>query len=476
MFSRLRSRLTLLYFLAAVALISLLTLATYQVVRLEFQASNDLVLRYRLAQQLQWQGFPLPEDLEDVGVRWQQRGGVIVEGGAAVSVPHEESGEENEGEDPALEGSPQDLDSFDPDLAPVFVVSSASQILRPVAVNPNLPLRAPYALAAEAALQNGMDLRTITLEDSSAVRLLTYRIPVEGSAQVIQVGRALGDQQRVLDRLLRVLAALGGAGALVLAWGSWWLAGKSVVPAERAWEKQQAFIANASHELRAPLTLIRASADVAQRDLPRQDATWPLLADILSEVDHMATLVDDLLLLSRLDTGRLRLEIQDVRLEGVFAEIDRSAGRVAGERRIQFTCSADPSLAVRADPTRLRQVILILVDNAFQYTPPGGRVELRALADASHVRIEVHDSGPGIDPANLPHVFERFYRSGSNGMERGTGLGLAIAKALAEAQGGTIDLKNAPSTGTLAWIRLPTASAKPSPAGPPGTARPPERP
>ena len=457
MFSHLRPRLTFLYIIAALALISLLAFATYQVVKREFQASNDLALRYRLAQQLQWQGFPLPADLANVGAEWQQRGGVMVEGGAAVSAPHEESEEENEGEDPALEDSPHDLDSFDADLAPVFVLSSASQILRPVAVNPNLPLRTPYLPATEAALKKGSDLRTIALEDGSLVRLLTYRLPVEGSAQVIQVGRALDDQQRVLDRLLRVLVILGGAGALILACGSWWLAGKSLVPAQQAWEKQQAFIANASHELRAPLTLIRASAEVAQRDLPRNDAKWPLLADVLSEIDHMSTLVDDLLMLSRLDTGRLRMEIQDIRLEALFSEIDRSAGRVAAERKIRFRCAADPSLNVRGDPTRLRQVILILVDNAFHYTPAGGSVELRARAHESQVRIEIEDTGPGIDPADLPHVFERFYRSGSNGAARGSGLGLAIAKALVEAQAGTIDLENAPSTGTVARIELPAA-------------------
>jgi signal transduction histidine kinase len=455
--SRLRTRLTLLYSLAALALISLLTFATYQVVRLEFQASNDLALRYRLAQQLQWQGFPLPDELANVGVEWQQRGGQIVEGGAAVAAPLEESEEENEEEDESLEGSPEDLDSFDADLAPLFVLSSASQILRPVAVNPNLPLRAPYAPAAEAALVRGSDLRTIALEDGSLVRLLTYRLPVEGSDQVIQVGRALTDQQRVLDRLLRVLAVLGGAGALVLACGSWWLAGKTLVPAQQAWEKQQAFIANASHELRAPLTLIRASAEVAQRGLPRRDAGWPLLADILDEIDHMATLVDDLLLLSRLDAGRLRIEIQDIRLQALFSEIDRSAGRVAAERQVQLVIAADPALTLRADPTRLRQVILILIDNALRFTPAGGRVEVRALSQPTQVQIEVQDSGPGIDPADLPHVFERFYRSSSNESPRGTGLGLAIAKAMVEAQAGTIELANGPSLGTVARIRLPSA-------------------
>jgi signal transduction histidine kinase len=455
--SRLRTRLTLLYSLAALALISLLTFATYQVVRLEFQASNDLALRYRLAQQLQWQGFPLPDELAGVGADWHARGGEIVEGGAAVEPPHEESEEENEEEDPSLEGSPQDLDSFDADLASLFVVSSASQVLRPVAVNPNLPLRAPYAPAAEAALTRGSDLRTIALEDGSLVRLLTYRLPVEGSEQVIQVGRTLADQQRVLDRLLRVLAILGGVGALVLASGSWWLAGKTIVPAQQAWEKQQAFIANASHELRAPLTLIRASAEVAQRDLPRGDARSPLLADILGEIDHMSTLVDDLLLLSRLDSGRLRIEIQDIRLQTLFSEIERSAGRVAAERQVQLLMTADPALILRGDPTRLRQVILILIDNAFRFTPAGGSIEVRARAFESQVRIEVQDSGPGIDPADLPHVFERFYRSASNESPRGTGLGLAIAKAMVEAQAGTIELANAPSMGTVARITLPAA-------------------
>lgn len=92
-----------------------------------------------------------------------------------------------------------------------------------------------------------------------------------------------------------------------------------------------------------------------------------------------------------------------------------------------------------------------------RHTPAGGTVGLRARAHENQVGIEVQDSGPGIDPADLPHVFERFYRSGANGAARGTGLGLAIAKAPAEAQSGTIDLENAPSTGTVARIILQTA-------------------
>lgn len=455
MFRNLRLQLTSLYILASLALIALLALGAYLVVKREFQANIDRALRYRMAQQLQWQGFPLPEDLASVGLEWSSRSGALVEGGAAVLVLDEESEFESEEEDPELEDTPFDLDSFDADLAPLFVVSSASQTLRPVAVNPNLPLTAPYAPAAEAALQAGSDLRTTHLEDGTVLRLLTYRLPTSGPPQVIQVGRTMEDQQRVLDGLLRMLAILGGLGALALASGSWWLAGKSLIPAQRAWEKQQAFIANASHELRAPLTLVRASAEVAQRGMPEQDARRGLLADVLSEVDHMAALVDDLLLLSRLDAGRLKLESQNIELGLLMAEIERTVGRVAEKQAVTLTHRIEQGLAVRGDPTRFRQVLLILLDNALRHTPSGGTVEIRARGSTSRAQIEVHDSGPGIDPQDLPHVFERFYRSNHRGADAGSGLGLAIAKGLIEAQGGTISLENALPSGTLARIELP---------------------
>ena len=455
MFRNLRLQLTSLYILASLALIALLAFGAYLVVKREFQANIDLALRYRMAQQLQWQGFPLPDDLADIGFEWATRSGTLVEGGAAVLVSEEEREHEEEGEDPALEGSPFDLDSFDADLAPLFVVSSASQSLRPVAVNRNLPLTAPYAPAAEAALQTGSDLRTTYLEDGTALRLLTYRLPTNGPPQVIQVGRTLEDQQRVLDGLLRMLAVLGGAGALALASGSWWLAGKSLLPAQRAWEKQQAFVANASHELRAPLTLVRASAEVAQRQLPTDDSRRALLSDVLSEVDHMSALVDDLLLLSRLDAGRLHLERTRLDVQPLLEELERSMGRVAEASQVTFSTTAEDGLTMMVDPTRARQVLLVLLDNALQHTPPGGSVHMDARRMASRVRIDVRDTGPGIDPQDLPHVFERFYRSNQRGVESGTGLGLAIAKGLVEAQGGTILLENASPTGTLARVELP---------------------
>jgi signal transduction histidine kinase len=265
----------------------------------------------------------------------------------------------------------------------------------------------------------------------------------------------LDDQQRVLDALLRVLFLLGGIGALLIAAGSWWVAGRSMAPAQEAWEKQQTFVANASHELRSPLTVLRASAEVAQRGLDPSDARNELLEDILQEVDHMARLVDDLLLLSRLDAGRLMLAHERIELAPVLEDLGRKIGRLAETGSIQLEVAAPAGLAVLADRTRLRQVLLILLDNAIHHTPGGGRVSLTARSSGRRVEITVTDTGEGIKAADLPHVFERFYRSTGNGDAEGAGLGLAIAKGLTEAQGGTIELLPLPGIGTSARLILP---------------------
>jgi len=129
-------------------------------------------------------------------------------------------------------------------------------------------------------------------------------------------------------------------------------------------------------------------------------------------------------------------------------------GRVAEASQVTFSTTAEDGLTMMVDPTRARQVLLVLLDNALQHTPPGGSVHMDARRMAGRVRIDVRDTGPGIDPQDLPHVFERFYRSNQRGVESGTGLGLAIAKGLVEAQGGTILLENASPTGTLARVEL----------------------
>jgi signal transduction histidine kinase len=455
-FRGLRLRLTLLYTLAAATLVFLMSLVAYAAIEKELQAGVDLALRYRMAQQLQWQGFDLPDELRATGEEWQARQGKPVGPSGVVALAPEEDSE-SEAEDDDVEDTPRDLDEFDADLAPVFVLSSASQTLRAVGERQNAPLDAPYAPAAEAALTLGQDLRTVTLADGARVRLLTYRLPGAGPDQVIQVGRLLDDQQRVLDALVRVLAVLGGVGALLIAAASWWVAGRTIAPAQSAWEKQQAFVANASHELRAPLTVVRASAEVARRGPGVTDAQRALLDDILDEVDHMSRLVEDQLLLSRLDAGQLRLTRERIDLEGLLGDVGRKFSRLATEHQVELQIDVVGAPAIAGDPTRLRQVLLILLDNALRHTPGGGRITLSSCIEGKRAAIVVADTGRGIPPEDLPHVFERFYRSSQAGDADGSGLGLAIARGLTEALGGNITLQAEPGRGTRARMSFPLA-------------------
>jgi signal transduction histidine kinase len=229
-----------------------------------------------------------------------------------------------------------------------------------------VPLPTPHAEAVARAQVQGIDWRTVPAADGSSVRLLTYALPGEAGAPVLQLGRPLADQERVLGRLLAGLLGLGLVSALLLGAGGWWVSGRSLAPAEAAWRQQQAFVSNASHELRTPLTLIRASAEVLARDLPPAGEPRALIDDIVTETDHMGQLVSDLLLLSRLDSRQVQLAREPVPLAALAADLDRQFGRLADARQVTFRSEASAGAAL-ADPVRLRQVLLALLDVEAQH-------------------------------------------------------------------------------------------------------------
>lgn len=457
MFRGLRIRLTLLYLFAAMALITVIGAGTYLLVSNYFQNTTDLALKVRMAQELQLLGQPLPAELITASQQW-----IASRAGAPTAVaqsfrPASDEAELEHEEEGGEEGIAHELaetDPYDGELAPIFSLPLTAQ--GELISNPNafgLPV-APDAFAAAAALLHGSDLRTVVSSNGTRVRLLSYPINVRGGPPVLQLGRTMGDQDRVLAQLLTALLALGGLSAVALTIASWWLAGRSLVPAEQAWEKQQAFVANASHELRAPLTLLRASAEVAERGLAENDDRRELLHDILTDADHMGKLVEDLLLLSRLDAGRLKLEQEPIQMGEVLPEIARQVSRVAEDKGIALQLEQTAGV-VLADPTRLRQVLLILLDNALAHTPEGGRIRLNSRMEGKQVILSVGDTGTGVAPADLPHVFERFYRADKD--QGGSGLGLAIASSLVEAQNGLLRLESLEGVGTKAMISLPSA-------------------
>ena len=225
---------------------------------------------------------------------------------------------------------------------------------------------------------------------------------------------------------------------------------------EQAYYAQQRFVADASHELRAPLTAIQANLELVRRrpDLPAAERI-EALDEAAHEADRLTRLVADLLALARADAGvALRRDVVD--LDAVILDSFHTARALAHDRTLKLDTFVPAQTC--GDEDRLRQLVLILLDNALKYTPPGGAVTLGLQQVGESVEISVRDTGVGIAPADLPHVFERFYRADpARGRDAGgTGLGLAIAKWIVEQHQGTIGIESIPGQGTQVAVRLPS--------------------
>ena len=222
---------------------------------------------------------------------------------------------------------------------------------------------------------------------------------------------------------------------------------------EGALDSQQRFVADASHELRTPLTTVRGNLELLRRDRPMAAGERAeILSDTTEEVDRLIRLVNQLLVLARADAGQtLRTEAIPVR--ALVEDVCRQARLLAPHTPLRGEAPAD--VRVQGDRDALKQVLLILLDNALVHTPAGTTVALTASATPEQVAFSVFDSGPGIAADVLPHIFERFYRGQASRTGRSAGLGLAIARELVEAQGGTITVESTPGQGAVFTATLP---------------------
>ncbi len=229
---------------------------------------------------------------------------------------------------------------------------------------------------------------------------------------------------------------------------------------EGALESQRRFVADASHELRTPLTTVRGNVELLRRESPNDpQERAEILADTTDEVDRLIRLVSQLLTLARADAGQT-LHCAPLPLKPLLEDVSRQAKLLAPEATILCEpCEASPDLTVLADHDALKQVFLILLDNAHVHTTPGTTIKFQARSIERGVAISVRDAGPGIAPDVLPHIFERFFRATESRSGPGAGLGLAIAKELVEAQHGTIEVESEVGRGSVFTIVLPQAWA-----------------
>jgi len=231
---------------------------------------------------------------------------------------------------------------------------------------------------------------------------------------------------------------------------------------QEAYQAQRRFVADASHELRTPLTSIRGNLGLLQREPPIHEADRvAVLADLVAESERMSRLVGDLLTLARTDAGR-PLRHEPVPVAPLLADLSRRLAASHPGRLIHYEEGDD--VAVAGDPDALMQVLLILLDNALKFTPADSAVTVATTVEGGHVSIAVRDTGPGIAPDALPHIFERFYQGDVARAETGAGLGLAIAKALVEGQHGTIAVESHVGQGSIFTVTLPCATVAQRPA------------
>jgi two-component system OmpR family sensor kinase len=226
---------------------------------------------------------------------------------------------------------------------------------------------------------------------------------------------------------------------------------------ELASAAQQRFISEAAHELRTPLAVLRSGLEITLQRPRSIEESRAALAQAMSEVERLCAIAEDLLAIARLDADPSMLR-SPVDLGEIAAEASAMARSLAEARHQEFKAETGVGIEVRGSAAELRRVLLNLLDNAVKFTPERGHIGLKAAARDSTAIIEVRDSGPGIAPCDLAHVFDPFFRSRSANAA-GSGLGLALCSEIVRRHGGTIEASNGPDGGCEIRIRLPLANA-----------------
>jgi heavy metal sensor kinase len=336
-------------------------------------------------------------------------------------------------------------------------------------------------------------------------RFASQRIEVGGRVFTVQAGISTREEMETLERFQRYLLMF--APLLLLAAGGvgYWLSRRALSPVdtltctartitghtlssrleqlhtgdelqrlsdtlnemlariETAFTRVTEFTADASHELRTPISLIRTEAELALRRSRNEEEYREALRHILLEAERTTSLIEELLSLARADSGRQALNIQPIDLRGALQEVASGWRAVASVRGLQFSERIlDAELRVLGDADALRRVINILLDNAFKYTPaPGGVVTLSAEEDDGSAVISVHDNGVGIAEQDQGRIFERFYRVDKARSRElgGAGLGLSIAQWIVQQHQGTIRVESTLGAGSIFRVQLPLAAA-----------------
>lgn len=345
---------------------------------------------------------------------------------------------------------------------------------------------------------------TVTTGDGQEVRLYSRTLVENGRTfAIIQVGESLAGLHTLLHELVAELLVVGLLVLLACALGSYFLAARAFAPIQRlaatarrikggdlksrvpvsrahdevqylaltlnemldsleqAFARERRFVADASHELRTPVAVIRNKTDVAKLWARTPQDYLTVLEGVNAEAERLSHLISDLLALARGDEGQTRFERELVRLDRVAGAVAANTEWLASECGITLAIQVSEPVTILGDEARLIQVVLNLVENAVRYTNPGGCVTVAVETRPDQALLRVHDTGMGMAPEHLPHIFERFYRADPARRRTGgsgSGLGLSIVEWIVRAHGGAVSVESQLGQGSCFTVTLPLAS------------------
>lgn len=311
--------------------------------------------------------------------------------------------------------------------------------------------------AAKAAGRAGQITVQREVPNGKTLRLHALRFKLASGAQLVAV--AVADQEELEVKyadLITAFVVIAFVALFLVAAGGFFLVRKSTAPIERSIEFMRRFMADAAHELRTPITILRTRAEVALQQ-PRDAADYvSALRGVEAEARRLGSIVDSLLVLARADAGERQIEKERIFLDDIALDAAGAAQIVARQKNVQVTVDEFEEAPVDGDPSLLRQLIMIVLDNAVKFTDAGGQVHVRVSMHEGAPTFSVEDTGIGIRQEELSLVFQRFFR-GETARSRtdGAGLGLSIASWIAHEHGAEISLSSEPGKGTKVIVTFP---------------------
>jgi len=341
----------------------------------------------------------------------------------------------------------------------LYLLDPKGEPIKPAAADPWIREAARQAAATgQATVQRG-------LAEDKTLRLHAVRFRLTSGSDLIAV--AVADQEELEDKytdLITAFVVFAFAALFLVAAGGFILVRQSTAPIERSIEFMRRFMADAAHELRTPITILRSRAEIALQQ-PREEATYvDALRGIEAEARRLGGIVESLLVLARADAGERQIEKQPLFLDDIALDAAGAARLVARQKNVDLTIDEFEEAPIQGDPTLVRQLIMIVLDNAVKFTDAGGEVGVGVSMQQGAPTIIVRDTGIGIRADEMAMVFQRFFR-GETARSRtdGAGLGLSIANWIAKEHAADIALTSEAGKGTTVRISFPARGHTPIP-------------